>query len=88
MSKQNIFDNEIFFEGYKEIRNRKDNANVLFEIPAFFSLLLDLSGKDIFMGNIVRLLLRKEPPRLSISIYLLKCFKQRTRKIVILQLNT
>ena len=47
MSKQNIFDNEVFFKGYKEIRSRKDNANILFEIPVFFSLLPDLSGKDI-----------------------------------------
>ena len=47
MSKQNIFDNEIFFEGYKGIRAREGNANVLFEIPALFSLLPDLKGKEI-----------------------------------------
>ncbi|MBS4460952.1 class I SAM-dependent methyltransferase [Aerococcaceae bacterium zg-B36] len=47
MSKQNIFDNEVFFEGYSEVRNRSDNANILFEIPALFSLLGDLSGKEI-----------------------------------------
>ena len=47
MSKQNIFDNETFFEGYKGIRAREGNANVLFEIPALFSLLPDLKGKEI-----------------------------------------
>ncbi len=28
MSKQNIYDNEIFFEGYKSIRQKKENANI------------------------------------------------------------
>lgn len=37
MAKQNIYDNEIFFEGYKKLREREKNANVLFEIPAIFS---------------------------------------------------
>ena len=47
MAKQNIFDNETFFEGYKKIREREANANTLFEIPALFSLLPDLNGKKI-----------------------------------------
>lgn len=47
MSKQNIYDNEIFFEGYKSIRQKKENANILFEKPALFSLLPDLKGKQI-----------------------------------------
>lgn len=47
MAMQNIFDNEIFFEGYKEIRNQKVNANNLFEIPALISLLPKLEGKTI-----------------------------------------
>ena len=47
MSKQNIYDNEIFFEGYKSIRQKKENANILFEKPALFSLLPDLKGKRI-----------------------------------------
>lgn len=47
MAKQNIYDNEIFFEWYKKIRERKANANNLFEIPALFSLLPDLKGKKI-----------------------------------------
>jgi len=47
MSKQNIFDNETFFEGYKKLREREVNANVLFEIPALFSLLPDMTGKEV-----------------------------------------
>ena len=31
MAKQNIYDNEIFFEGYKKIRDNEANANNLFE---------------------------------------------------------
>ena len=47
MAKQNIFDNEVFFDGYKSIRDNKVNANVLFEIPALMSLLPDLKDKSI-----------------------------------------
>ncbi len=47
MAKQNIFDNETFFEGYKKIRENEANANDLFEIPALFSLLPDLKGKRV-----------------------------------------
>ena len=47
MAKQNIYDNDTFFEGYSELRKRKVNANTLFEIPALFSLMPDLSGKDV-----------------------------------------
>lgn len=47
MAKQNIYDNQKFFEGYRKIRDKEDNANNLFEIPALFSLLPDLNGKDV-----------------------------------------
>ena len=47
MSQQNIFDNEIFFDGYKKIREREGNANNLFEIPALLSLMPDLEGKRV-----------------------------------------
>ena len=47
MAKQNIYDNEVFFEGYKNLRKNESNANVLFEIPALFSLLPDLNGLTI-----------------------------------------
>ena len=41
MAQQNIYDDEIFFEGYKKIRDNKINANNLFEIPTLFSMLPD-----------------------------------------------
>lgn len=47
MSKQNIYDNETFFEGYKKIRENKTNANNIFETPALFSLLPDLKELTI-----------------------------------------
>ena len=47
MVQQNIYDNEIFFAGYKKIRDNKVNANNLFEIPALFSMIPDLKGKRI-----------------------------------------
>ncbi len=47
MSRQNIFDNETFFEGYKELREKEKNANNLFEIPALFAMLPDLTGKSV-----------------------------------------
>ena len=33
MAQQNIYDDEIFFEGYKRLGTNKINANNLFEIP-------------------------------------------------------
>ncbi len=47
MAKQNIYDNDIFFEGYKNIRINQANANNLFEIPALFSAMPDLKGKNV-----------------------------------------
>ena len=47
MAKQNIYDNETFFEGYKKIRENSSNANELFEMPTLFSLLPDLEGKSV-----------------------------------------
>lgn len=47
MAQQNIYDDEIFFEGYKNIRDNKINANNLFEIPTLFSMLPDLKNKRI-----------------------------------------
>ena len=47
MAKQNIFDNDIFFDGYKKIRDKEVNANILFEMPALFSLLPELEGKKV-----------------------------------------
>lgn len=47
MSKQNVYDNQTFFDGYKKIRESEENANDLFEIPALLSLLPDLKGKTV-----------------------------------------
>lgn len=47
MAQQNIYDNKIFFSGYKKLREKKTNANNLFEIPALFSLMPDLNGKRV-----------------------------------------
>lgn len=47
MAQQNIYDNQIFFEGYKKIRDNKINANNLFEIPALFSMLPDIKDKRV-----------------------------------------
>ena len=40
---QNIYDNETFFEGYKELRNQPNTANETEEKPALFSLLPTLN---------------------------------------------
>lgn len=47
MAQQNIYDNETFFNGYRQIRQRARNANVVFETPALLSLLPDLKGKRV-----------------------------------------
>ncbi len=48
MSKsQNIYDNEKFFIGYKEIRENKNSLNNIEEKPALFSLALSLKGKKV-----------------------------------------
>ncbi|MBR4395681.1 MAG: class I SAM-dependent methyltransferase [Eubacteriaceae bacterium] len=47
MAKQDIFDDETFFEGYRKIRDNEANANILFEMPALFSLLPDMEGKTV-----------------------------------------
>ena len=47
MSKQNIFDNETFFEGYKNLRAGENNYNDLLEQPAMAKMLPDLTGKTI-----------------------------------------
>lgn len=47
MSKQNIYDNETFFEEYMKLRSREVNANNLFELPTLYSLMPDLEGKKV-----------------------------------------
>ena len=43
----NIFDNPVFFDGYKKLRENPDNANILEEKPALFSLSPNLVGKMV-----------------------------------------
>lgn len=47
MSNQNIFDNEVFFEGYSELRSRELNANTMLEQPAMKELLPEICGKVV-----------------------------------------
>ena len=47
MKPQNIYDNQEFFDSYKELRSKSDAANDLEEKPALFSLLPNLEGKTI-----------------------------------------
>ncbi len=47
MSRQNIFDNETFFEGYKSLRELDTNYNDLLEQPTMRKLLPDLMGKAV-----------------------------------------
>lgn len=47
MTMQNIYDNEIFFNGYSKIRENENNANNMFEKPALFSLLPTLKNKTV-----------------------------------------
>lgn len=46
-ARQNIYDNQTFFDGYRKIRENADNANNVFEKPALFSLLPSLMGKRV-----------------------------------------
>ncbi len=47
MKEQNIFDNEIFFDGYKTLRESELNYNDLLEQPTMASLLPELHGKTV-----------------------------------------
>lgn len=44
---QNIYDNDVFFERYRELRSNKDNYNCLIEQPAIKALLPDLKEKTV-----------------------------------------
>ena len=47
MAKQNIYDNEVFFEDFKEKRSREINFNDCIETPILTAMLPDLRGKDV-----------------------------------------
>jgi len=45
VGKQNIYDNDAFFDAYLALRDNPTSANEIEEKPAFFSMLPDLQGK-------------------------------------------
>ncbi len=47
MGKQNIYDNENFFDYFREIREREANYNDLIETPIVLEMLPDLKGKKV-----------------------------------------
>lgn len=47
MAQQNIYDNETFFEDFKEKRSNEVNFNDLIETPILLALIPDLHGKNI-----------------------------------------
>lgn len=47
MNEQNIYDNQLFFDGYRKLRENPSAANEVVEKPALLSLAPDLSGKTV-----------------------------------------
>lgn len=47
MGDQNIYDNQVFFDGYRKLRDNPLSANNVVEKPALFSLCPDLSGQKV-----------------------------------------
>ena len=47
MSKQNIYDNEAFFENFKQIRADKINFNECIETPILLAMLPELTGRSV-----------------------------------------
>ena len=47
MSKQNVYDNDVFFENFRSSRDRDVNFNDCIETPILFAMLPDLHGKKI-----------------------------------------
>jgi len=45
--KQNIYDNQTFFDGYKKLRENQNSANIIIEKPCIFSLLPDMTNKNV-----------------------------------------
>ena len=80
MPQQNIYDDEIFFSGYKKLRTNENNANNLFETPALFSLLANLEGKVILdlgcgYGDHCTEFIHQGLPKLLVWIFPQKCLQ-------------
>ena len=48
MSKQNIYDNDSFYENFEKIRSEKINFNDVIETPIILKMLPELYGKKSF----------------------------------------
>lgn len=46
---RNIFDDQVFFENYMELRSREDNYNVLLEQPAMLEVLPEMQGRQYWI---------------------------------------
>lgn len=44
---QNVYDDPVFFEGYKNLRQKDSGLNGVLEIPAFHALLPKLQGLKV-----------------------------------------
>lgn len=90
MARQNIYDDEVFFSGYKKIRDNQVNANNLFEIPALFSMMPELKEKEFWiwdadLENIVKRSLIMEQKKSLGLTYLRRCWKWQGLKTLILK---
>jgi SAM-dependent methyltransferase len=47
MSEQNIYDNQMFFDGYKKLRENPSASNIIVEKPALFSLCPSFTDKTV-----------------------------------------
>lgn len=47
MAKQNVYDNQVFFDAFKKIRENETNFNDVIETPIITKMLPDLSGKKV-----------------------------------------
>ena len=47
MSRQNVYDNDAFFDHFRDCRNNEVNFNDCIETPILFAMLPDLHGKTI-----------------------------------------
>ena len=66
MSKQNIYDNESFFENFRKNRDNELNFNDCIETPILLSMLPPLTGKTILdigcgFGDLLKYLRRRDP---------------------------
>ena len=47
MAKQNIYDNDSFFENFKNLRNNKINFNDCIETPILLAMIPEVDGKRV-----------------------------------------